>query len=56
MSKAFVDFIDRPLLHVADGVGVDVVFSRTTDMKHIDLCFRGQRPSFAEDMREPTDK
>ena len=54
-ERVFVDFLERPLLHVADKEKVDVVWTRTTDMTHIDVCFRGPRPSFEEDMREPTE-
>ena len=55
-ERAFVEFLERPLLHVTDGDAIEVVFTRVTDMKHVDLCFRGQRRSFEEDMREPDAK
>ena len=55
-ERAFVEFLERPLLHVTDGNAIEVVFTRFTDMKHVDLCFRGQRRSFEEDMREPDAK
>ena len=46
----FVDSADRPLLHAAEGNAVKVIFTRQTDMRHIDLCYRGPKPSFEEDM------
>ena len=49
-STLFVDMVDRPLLHVAEGKAVRVIFARQTDMAHIDKCFRGQS-TFEEDMR-----
>ena len=48
----FQDMIDRPLLHIAEGTAIEVIFTQQTDMRHIDRCFRG-RPSFEEDMQEP---
>ena len=50
-NTAFVDMMDRPLLHAAEGKAILAIFTRQTDMSHIDKCFRGQ-PSFEEDMRE----
>ena len=47
----FLDFVDRPLLHAAGGKTIEVIFTRQTDMRHIDKCFRGG-PTFEEDMRE----
>ena len=55
-DRAYVDWIDKPLLNIEIGAGVDVVFTRTTDMKHFDSCFRGPRPTFDEDMQEETDE
>ena len=55
-DRAYVDWIDKPLLNIEIGAGVDVVFTRTTDMKHFDSCFRGPRPTFDEDMQEATDE
>ena len=48
----FVDLIDRPLLNVPENKTIEVIFTRATNMKGIDLCFRGPKPSFEEDMRE----
>ena len=45
-----VDFIDRPLLQIADGQTIEVTFARATDMRHLDKCFRGPRTSFEDDM------
>ena len=50
-TTLFLDVVDRPLLNVAKGRAIEVIFSRQTDMRHIDKCFRGQ-PTFEEDMRE----
>ena len=50
-EKTFVDAMDRPLLHAAEGKAILAIFTRQTDMSHIDKCFRGQR-SFEEDMRD----
>ena len=41
-----------PLLHVADGKDVKVIFTRQTDMRHIDSVFRGPKPTFEEDMAQ----
>ena len=49
---SFVDFVDLPLLHVADGKDVKVIFTRQTDMRHIDSVFRGPKPTFEEDMAQ----
>ena len=48
-KTTFVDMMDRPLLHAAEGKAILVIFTRQTDMSHIDKCFRGQS-SFEEDM------
>ena len=48
-EKTFVDMMDRPLLQAAEGKAILAIFTRQTDMSHIDKCFRGQ-PSFEEDM------
>ena len=48
----FVDLIDRPLLNLPENKTIEVIFTRATNMKGIDLCFRGPKPSFEEDMRE----
>ena len=48
--KLFVDIDDRPLLCATEGEAVQVIFTRQTDMAHIDKCFRGQS-NFEEDMR-----
>ena len=51
-DKVHTDFFDRPLLHVAaEGKTAVVIFTRQTDMRHIDKCFRG-RPTFEQDMAE----
>ena len=51
-DKVHTDFFDRPLLHAAaEGNTADVIFTRQTDMRHIDKCFRG-RPTFEQDMAE----
>ena len=50
-DKVYTDFFDRPLLHVAEGTAAVVIFTRQTDMRHIDKCFRG-RPTFEQDMAE----
>ena len=50
-TTVFLDMIDRPLLYVAEGKAIEVLFTRQTNMAHIDKCFRGQ-PTFEEDMRE----
>ena len=50
-EKTYVDMMDRPLLHAAEGKAILAIFTRQTDMSHIDKCFSGQ-PSFEEDMRE----
>ena len=54
-ERVFADFLGRALLQVADNEKVEVVWTRTADMTHIDVCFRGPRTSFEEDMREPTE-
>ena len=52
-DKVYTDYFDKPLLHVAsEGKTADVIFTRQTDMRHIDKCFKGCRPTFEEDMRE----
>jgi hypothetical protein len=52
-TTLFVDFVDQPLLDVEEGQAIEVIWSRQTDMRHIDLCFRrGPKTSFEEDMRE----
>ena len=48
----FVDLIDRPLLNVPENKTIEVIFTRATNLRGIDLCFRGPKPSFEEDMRE----
>ena len=50
-TTLFLEIVDRPLLHVAEGKAIEVIFTRQSDMTHIDKCFRGQ-PTFEEDMRE----
>ena len=50
-DKVYTDFFDRPLLHVAEGTAAVVIFTRQTDMRHIDKCFR-RRPTFEQDMAE----
>ena len=51
-STVYLDFIDRPLLQVTDGQTIVVIFTRATDMRHLDKCFRGPKASFEEGMRE----
>ena len=51
-STLYLDFIDRPLLQILDGQTIEVIFTRATDMRHVDRCFRGPKASFEEDMRE----
>lgn len=48
----FADLVDQPLLQIAENKAVEVIFTRQTDMRHIDSCYRGPKPSFDEDMRE----
>ena len=48
-KTTFVDMMDRPLLHAAESKAILAIFTRQTDMSHIDKCFRGQS-SFEEDM------
>ena len=50
-KTVFLDMIDRPLLHAAEGKTILAIFKRQTDMRHLDKCFRGQ-PSYEEDLRE----
>ena len=50
-DNVYTDFCDRPLLHVAEGSTAKVVFSKQTDMRHLDRCFR-RRSTFEQDMRE----
>ena len=51
-TTLFLDTVDTPLLYVsAEGRAIEVIFTRQTDMRRIDECFRGQ-PSFEEDMRD----
>ena len=56
-GTVFVELIDKPLLTVPEGKGsIEVIFTLATDMRHIDLCFRGpRRPTFEDDMREGSD-
>ena len=50
-DNVHTDFFDRPLLHAAtECKAAEVRFTRQTDMRHVDRCFRG-RPAFEEDMR-----
>ena len=52
-KNVYTDFFDKPLLHVSsEGQTVSVIFTRQTDMRHIDKCFKGFRPTFEEDMQE----
>ena len=51
-ATVYLDFIDRPLLQISDGKAIEVIFTRTTDLRHVDRCFRGPKPSFEEDMCE----
>ena len=51
-STVYLDFIDRPLLQVSDCQAIEVIFTRATDMRHLDKCFRGPKASFEEGMRE----
>ena len=51
-TTVYLDFIDRPLLQILDGQTIEVIFTRATDMRHVDRCFRGPKASFEEDMRE----
>ena len=51
-STVYLDFIDRPLLQISDGSTIEVIFTRATDMRHLDKCFRGPKTSFEDDMRE----
>ena len=44
-------FSDRPLMHAADGKDIRIIFATQTDMRHVDACFRGRKPSFDEDMQ-----
>jgi hypothetical protein len=48
---AFVEMNDQPLLHASEEKAIEAIFTRQTDMSHIDKCFRGQ-PRFEEDMRD----
>ena len=50
-ERLCIEFEDQPLLHVAEGRRIEVIFTRQSDMRHLDICFRGQ-PTFEEDMRE----
>ena len=47
-----LDLVDRPLLQISDGQTIEVIFTRTTDMRHVDECFRGPKTSFEDDMCE----
>ena len=49
-----VDMIDKPLLNMSEGKTnmIGVIFTRATDLRGLDQCFRGRRSSFEEDMRE----
>ena len=51
-TLVFDESSDRPLIHAAEGKDIQIIFTTQTDMKHVDACFRGPRPSFEEDMRE----
>ena len=52
-ATVYLDFIDRPLLQISEGQTIEVIFTRATDMRHVDRCFpRGPKTSFEEDMRE----
>ena len=54
-ERPFFYYYDRPLVHVdaAEGKSIEVIFTRQTDMRHIDLCFRrGPKPRLEEDMRK----
>ena len=51
-TTVYLDFIDRPLLQILDGQTIEVIFTRATDMRHVDRCFRCPKASFEEDMRE----
>jgi hypothetical protein len=51
-TLVFDAFSDRPLIHAAEGKDIRIIFATQTDMRHVDACFRGPRPSFEEDMRE----
>ena len=42
--------IDTPMLNVPEGKTIEAIFTRPTDMRGIDACFRGPRPTFEEDM------
>ena len=46
---AFHEFSQQPLL-LFDGSEVTVVFSLASDLRFVDQCFRGRRPTFEEDM------
>ena len=45
---------DRPLIHAAECKDIRIIFATQTDMRHVDACFRGPRPSFEEDMMRET--
>lgn len=51
-ATVYLDFIDRPLLQISEGQTIEVIFTRTTDMRHVDKCFRGPKTSFEDDMRD----
>ena len=52
-EKAHTDYFDMPLLNAAaEGNTADVIFTPQSDMRHIDKCFKGRRPTFEEDMAE----
>ena len=50
-KMAFVDMIDKPFLYASEGKPIEVIFTRQTDMSHIDKCFRVLL-TFEEDMRD----
>ena len=50
-ETVYVDLIDQPLLcPLPEGKTIKAIFTRATDMRGIDECFRGPRPTFEEDM------
>jgi hypothetical protein len=52
-ETVYVDLIDQPLLcPLPENKAIDVIFTRATNMRAIDICFRGPRPTFEDDMRE----
>ena len=53
-TLVFDESSSRPLIHAAEGKDIQIIFATQTDMKHVDACFRGPRPSFEEDMMRET--